>query len=119
MVSYQKGCESIKTNYKARKILANNIVYYRLLKGWSQEYFAEKLGTTTTYLSSLENAKRNTSIDYIEHLSNTLDIGLSQLLEDRGPILNHRIPRKTKNMQIFFFQCLIIIAYIMKVSKEY
>lgn len=93
-----KGCDSIKAKHQAREILANNIVYYRLKNGWSQEDFAEKLGTTTTYLSSLENAKRNTSIDYIEHLSNTLNIQLSQLLELRKPIENRRIPRRPKNM---------------------
>ena len=31
----------IKGKGKARKILANNIVYYRLEKGWSQEDFAD------------------------------------------------------------------------------
>lgn len=93
-----KGCESIKTTYKARKILANNIVYYRLKCGWSQEDLAERLGTTTTYLSTLENAKRNTSIDYIEHLSYILNVQLSQLLEVRDPIENRRIPRRPKNM---------------------
>ena len=36
-------------NVYARNILANNIVYYRLQKGWSQEDFADKLGTTPTY----------------------------------------------------------------------
>ena len=89
---------NIIVNRNARRILANNIVYYRLKNGWSQEVFAEKLKTTTTYLSSLENAKRNTTIDYIEHLSNILNIKVSQLLEFREPIKNHRILRKSKNM---------------------
>ena len=80
-----------------RNTLATNIVYYRLKNGWSQEVFAEKLGTTTTYLSSLENSKRNTGIDYIEHLSNVLGINPVQLLEEREPMLNKRIPRKLKN----------------------
>lgn len=44
----------------ARKILANNIVYFRIKKNWSQEDFADELGTTPTYVSGLENAKRNT-----------------------------------------------------------
>lgn len=98
LVSYLKGSDKIKTTYKARKTLANNIVYYRLKRGWSQEEFAEKLGTTTTYLSTLENAKRNTSIDYMEHLSNTLGIQIFQLLETREQIESHRIPRRPKNM---------------------
>ena len=46
-------------NYKenTRKILANNIKYFRLKKNLSQEEFAEMLGTTPVYLSTLENAK--------------------------------------------------------------
>ena len=48
---------TIKLKSDARSILANNIVYYRLQKGWSQEDFADKLGTTPTYVSNLENAK--------------------------------------------------------------
>ena len=45
----------IKSKYKdrARKILANNIVYFRIKKNWSQEDFAEALGTTTTYVSNI------------------------------------------------------------------
>lgn len=47
----------IKLKSDARKILANNIVYFRLEHGWSQEDFADRLGTTPTYVSNLENAK--------------------------------------------------------------
>lgn len=87
-----------KINTKnARIILANNIVFYRLRHGWSQEDFADKLGTTVTYVSSLENAKRNTRIDYIEHISDILGIELYQLFEYRDKVENNRIPRRTKN----------------------
>lgn len=80
-------------NY-ARKILANNIVYFRLKKNWSQEDFAEKLGTTTTYVSNLENARRNLRIDYIGHIADVLSVPLEQLFIERDTIENHRIPRR-------------------------
>lgn len=83
----------ITTNKLARKILANNLVYFRLNNGWSQEDFADKLETTTAYLSTLENAKRNTSIDYIEHLATTLNVPLEELFIKRPKVENHRIPR--------------------------
>ena len=87
-----------KINTKnARNILANNIIFYRIKNGWSQEDFADKLGTTVTYVSSLENAKRNTRIDYIEHISDILGIELYQLFEYRDKVENNRIPRRTKN----------------------
>ena len=85
---------AIKLESNARKILANNIVYYRLEKGWSQEDFADKLGTTPTYVSNLENAKRNTIIDYIDHIATVLDVELFQLFVKRENIENRRIPRR-------------------------
>ncbi len=92
-----RGCDIIKNINNARERLANNIVYYRIYYGWSQEDFAEKLGTTTTYVSSLENGKRNTRIDYIEHIADTLNVDLSQLFEKRDKIENNRIQRRPKN----------------------
>ena len=44
--------------------IITSIQYYYDLE--SQEDFADKLGTTPTYVSNLENAKRNTRIDYID-----------------------------------------------------
>lgn len=86
----------IKSNNEnhARKILANNIVYFRIQKNWSQEDFAEELETTTTYVSNIENARRNIRIDYIGHIANTLDIPLEQLFVERKIVENHRIPRR-------------------------
>ena len=78
----------------ARNILANNIVYFRLQNGWSQEDFADRLGTTPTYVSNLENAKRNARIDYIDNIAKILNVELFQLFEIRENIENRRIPRR-------------------------
>ncbi len=78
----------------ARRILANNIVYFRLQNGWSQEDFADKLGTTPIYVSNLENAKRNTRIDYVDHIANVLGVDIMQLFVKRDPVENKRIPRR-------------------------
>lgn len=85
----------MEKNYTdARKILANNIVYYRLKNNWSQEEFAEELGTTTTYVSNLENGRRNTRIDYIENIADVLGVPIDQLLVERDPVKKRRAPRK-------------------------
>lgn len=81
-------------NLKARKILANNIVYFRLKHGWSQEDFADELGTTPTYVSNIENAKRNMRIDYIEYIANTLKVPLQELFVERDLVKSHRVPRR-------------------------
>ena len=58
------------------------------------EDFADELGTTPTYVSNIENAKRNTRIDYIGHIADTLGVSLEQLFVERTPVVNHRIPRR-------------------------
>ena len=86
-----KGVAKIST--KARKILANNIVYYRIKNGWSQEHFAELLSTSSGYISEMENGKRNISIDYIDHLANIFKIEPHELLANSLTVNKRRIPR--------------------------
>lgn len=84
----------IKYSVKARTILANNIAFFRLKKGWTQEDFADRLGTTPTYVSNLENARRNARIDYIGHIADTLEVSLEQLFIERTPVDKHRILKR-------------------------
>ena len=86
--------KSSADNLKARKILAYNIVYFRIKKGWSQEDFADELGTTPTYVSNMENAKRNMRIDYIGYIANTLGVPLHELLIERETVKSRRVPRR-------------------------
>ena len=48
-----------------------------------QEKFAELLGTSTGYVSEMENAKRNIYIDYIDHIANIFKIEPHELLVNR------------------------------------
>lgn len=77
----------------SRKILANNIVYFRIKNNWSQEDFADVLGTTPTYISNLENAKRNTRIDFIGRIADVFEITIDKLFIERTIIQNNRISR--------------------------
>ena len=86
-------CKNYYENHSS-KILSNNIVYFRIKKNWSQEDFADELGTTPTYVSGLENAKRNTRIDYIGHIADTLGVSIEDLFIERPTVTNHRIPRR-------------------------
>ena len=85
--------EVAEISTKARQILANNIVYYRVKNNWSQEYFAELLGTSSGYVSEMENAKRNISIDYIDHLAHVFKIEPYELLSNSLTVSKRRIPR--------------------------
>lgn len=81
---------------KTRQIVANNIVYFRVKNNWSQDDLAELLGTSSVYVSQMENGKRNISCDYIDHLSNTFKIEPVELLKYRSPVDNRRIDRRSK-----------------------
>ena len=71
---------------KTRKIVANNIVYFRVKNNMSQEDFAELLETSPGYVSEIENAKRNLSCDYIDLIANIFQIEPHELLVDRHPV---------------------------------
>lgn len=83
----------VKIVTKTRDIIANNIVYFRVKKGWSQEYFAEQLGTSSGYVSEMENGKRNVSCDYIDHIATIFKIEPHELLINRLPVKVRRISR--------------------------
>lgn len=89
-----KWGDTIGNAKNARKILADNIVHNRIEKEWSQEEFADKLGSSSAYVSNLENGKRNVRIDYIEHIATTFNISLKDLFEERNNIEKNRLKRK-------------------------
>lgn len=101
----------LKIVTKSRKIIANNIVYYRVKNNWTQEKFAELLGTSVGYVSEMENVKRSISIDYLDHIANTFKIEPFELLIDRPFVKKRKIPKSKKtanNCKQFF----IIISHI-------
>ena len=81
---------------KSRKIISNNIVYYRVKNNWTQENFAELLGTSSGYVSEMENAKRNISVDYLDYIANTFKIEPFELLVNRPPVQKRRITKTKK-----------------------
>ena len=64
-----------------RQRLAANLRAFRLEKGWSQEEFAHEADIHRTYISDLERAARNPSIDIIERLADTLGVKAGQLVD--------------------------------------
>ena len=72
-----------------QKYLLEQGKYWRTM----QEKFAELLGTSSGYVSEMENAKRNISIDYIDHIANIFKIEPHELLFSRKPVEIRRIDR--------------------------
>lgn len=77
-----------------RKLLANNIVYFRHKNDWSQEIFADKVKSTPAYISQLENAKRNVTSDFIDKLADSFGVEPCELFIKRDFINNKRVNQK-------------------------
>lgn len=80
---------------KTRKILAENIVYFRIKNKYSQEKFAELMGTSSVYISQMENGKRNISCDYIDRLAQAFNIEPMELFKNRK-VNTRRVDRQNK-----------------------
>ena len=65
-----------------RQVFAANLLRLREAAGLSQERFAEKIGFHRTYVSAVENCKRNVSLDNIDRISMALRVKAADLLEE-------------------------------------
>lgn len=70
----------------ARKALAHNIQQLRKNMGVSQERLAEMAGLHRTYVSQLERAVTNPTLDSIERLANVLSVPTADLLKSPGAV---------------------------------
>ncbi len=63
-----------------RRLVADNMRRLRQIRGFSQETLAELTGLNRGYLSSVENARRNVSIDNICKIAAALGVAPRDLL---------------------------------------
>lgn len=59
---------------KVQKRLADNIRFYRKQKGMTQEDLAERAGTATNYIGTIEIGKKFPSPNMIEKIAKALEI---------------------------------------------
>lgn len=64
-----------------REIFSSNMRRIRMQKGISQEDLAFSSGLHRTYISDVERATRNISIDNIEKIAHALDVSPIELLK--------------------------------------
>lgn len=64
-----------------REIFAHNVRKTRLEKGISKEELAFSCELHRTYISDIERAKRNVSIDNVEKIAHALEVAAYKLLE--------------------------------------
>ena len=66
-----------------RQVLAKNIRLLRHALGLSQEELAYRAKIHRTYMTSIESARRNVSIDNIEKIAKALEVKPHELLKDQ------------------------------------
>ena len=66
-----------------RQILAHNVRRLRTSAGLSQEELADRAGLHRTYISSVERAKRNVSLENLFKIARGLQVNARELV---GPV---------------------------------
>ena len=75
----------MQTEYSERyKILGLKVAYYRRKAGYTQEYFAEKIGRSRNFVSKVESATNivGVSLETLFKMAEVLGVPPSKLLED-------------------------------------
>lgn len=60
----------------------NHLRILREKKGLSQEEFAHRAGLDRTYISGVENGRRNVSLKALNSIANAMKINLAELFRD-------------------------------------
>lgn len=82
-----------------KRILGRNIRYYRFKNSYTQEYLAELLDISTTYMSDIECGKSNVSLDLIEKIACLFEIPFTFLFEENHITLPNKLTTyKTNEM---------------------
>jgi len=66
---------------RAREILGKKLRWLRFMRHWSQEELAHASGLHRTYISAIERAKCNVSLDNVEKLALAFDLTVSELFQ--------------------------------------
>lgn len=78
-----------------RKVLGANVKYYRYLIGYTQEQLAEKTELSPRYISDIENAQGNVSVDTLEIIAKYLKVESYLLIKpQKHPSLPKRVNMK-------------------------
>jgi transcriptional regulator with XRE-family HTH domain len=75
---------SAKPRSRARDLLAENLLAFRRLRGWSQEELAHEAGLHRTFVAHVERRVRNIALDNVEKLAQALDVEVHELLMPRA-----------------------------------
>jgi transcriptional regulator with XRE-family HTH domain len=72
-----------KPSEQLTQILADNIRFFRIQRGLSQEELAEICGVHRTYVGSVERGERNVTLSTLEIFASALNMSVPQLLTQK------------------------------------
>lgn len=75
--------KKLSNTLSSNKIVRNNIKYYRITKGFTQEKISELLGINEKSYSNLETGRYNISLDRLDEISRILELEPYILLKER------------------------------------
>lgn len=75
--------KKLSNTLSSNEIVRNNIKYYRITKGFTQEKISELLGINEKSYSNLETGRYNISLDRLDEISNILELEPYILLKER------------------------------------
>lgn len=66
------------------KMIGARIVYYRKIRGMTQEYLAEMVGISPQYLSKIENGNYSKSVSFsvLMRIAEKLNVKIEKLVHD-------------------------------------
>ena len=79
-----------------KKIVGNNLKYYRFQSGLSQEKFYEKYNLNHKYLACVERGEINVSIEFLNNLAAVLEVEIADFFNLDRIIKTKRIDAKEK-----------------------
>jgi len=65
-----------------KKVVGNNLKYYRFQSGLSQEKFYEKFGLNPKYMACVERGEINVSIEFLNNLSAVLEVEITDFFNE-------------------------------------
>lgn len=79
----------------AKNILANNVLYMRHGRKWSQEELGDRANKSAKFISNVENAKINARIDTVQDIASAFNVNLNELfIYHNYKIIKNRVDRK-------------------------
>ena len=71
-------------NYiSSNEVVRNNVKYYRITKGYTQEKISELMGINEKHYCNLENGRYNFTLDNLDLISNIFNKEPWELLKER------------------------------------